>query len=46
MSLGEARGYVDEASGIPSVEWISFTGGEPFLLPMILNEIVCYTNAK
>ncbi len=46
MSLGEARVYVDEASGIPSVEWISFTGGEPFLLPKLLNEIVGYANAK
>ena len=46
MSLDEARGYIDQASGIPSVEWISFTGGEPFLLPGLLNELVGYASAK
>lgn len=46
MSLDEARGYIDQASGIPSVQWISFTGGEPFLLPGLLNELVRYASAK
>jgi len=46
MSLDEARCYIDQASRIPSMEWISFTGGEPFLLPGLLNELVAYTSAK
>jgi organic radical activating enzyme len=46
MSLDEARGYIDQASRIPSMEWISFTGGEPFLLPGLLNELVGYASAK
>jgi hypothetical protein len=46
MSLVEARGYIDQASRIPTVEWISFTGGEPFLLPGLLNELVGYASAK
>ena len=46
MSLDEARGYIDQASRIPSVEWISFTGGEPFLLPGRLNMLVGYASVK
>jgi hypothetical protein len=40
MTLDEAEGYVEQASEIPTVEWISFTGGEPFLLPDMLVELV------
>ena len=46
MSLDEAKGYIDQVSRIPSVEWISFTGGEPFLLPNILNDLVEYASVK
>jgi hypothetical protein len=46
MPLDEAKGYIDQASSIPSVEWISFTGGEPFLLLGLLNELVGYASAK
>ncbi len=46
MPLDEAKGYIDQASNIPSVEWISFTGGEPFLLLGLLNELVGYASAK
>jgi hypothetical protein len=46
MSRDDARGYIDQASLIPSVEWISFTGGEPFLLPELLNELVSYATAN
>jgi hypothetical protein len=46
MTLDEAKGYIDQASSIPSVEWISFTGGEPFLLLGLLNELVGYASAK
>ena len=46
MSLDDARDYIDQASRIPSMEWISFTGGEPFLLPELLNELVDYASAK
>jgi len=46
MSLDEARRYIDQAARIPSMEWVSFTGGEPFLLPELLNELVGYASAK
>jgi hypothetical protein len=46
MSLDDARSYIDQASSIPSVEWISFTGGEPFLLPRLLKDLVGYASAK
>jgi len=46
MSLDEAQDYIDQTSSIPTVEWISFTGGEPFLLPGLLNELVGYASAK
>lgn len=36
MKLEEISGYVDQASDIPTVEWISITGGEPFLFPELL----------
>jgi hypothetical protein len=46
MTLNEAKSYIDQASGIPTLEWISFTGGEPFLLPRLLNELVGYATEK
>ena len=32
MRLGDALRYVEEAAELPRMEWISVTGGEPFLL--------------
>ncbi len=32
MRLEDALRYVDEAAELPSMKWISITGGEPFLL--------------
>jgi len=46
MTLDEAKGYIDQVSGIPTVEWISFTGGEPFLLPILMEELVSYASGK
>jgi organic radical activating enzyme len=46
MPLDEAKGYIDQASDIPTLEWISFTGGEPFLLPRLLDELVGYASEK
>jgi len=46
MPLNEAKKYIDQASGIPTMEWISFTGGEPFLLPTVLNELVGYASER
>ncbi len=46
MTLDEAEGYVDQACGIPTVEWISFTGGEPFLLPDMLVELVGFASGR
>jgi MoaA/NifB/PqqE/SkfB family radical SAM enzyme len=46
MLPGEARGYVDQAVEIPTVEWVSFTGGEPFLLPGMLAELVSYASER
>jgi MoaA/NifB/PqqE/SkfB family radical SAM enzyme len=46
MELGEARGYIDQAGEIPSVRWISFTGGEPLLLPEMLRRLIGYASEK
>jgi hypothetical protein len=46
MSLDEGRRYIDQISSIASVEWISFTGGEPFLLPGLLNALIDHASAK
>lgn len=46
MELEEALGYIDQAREIPTVEWISFTGGEPFLLPEMLLRLVGYASER
>jgi MoaA/NifB/PqqE/SkfB family radical SAM enzyme len=40
MTLEEATGYIDQARQVPTVDWISFTGGEPFLLPEMLASLI------
>jgi len=46
MTQREAEGYIDEAASIPSMEWISFTGGEPFLLPGLVKALIPYAIDK
>jgi organic radical activating enzyme len=46
MELHEARGYIDQAAEVSTVEWISFTGGEPFLMPEALVELVGYASER
>ena len=46
MTLDEAKDYIDQAREIPTVEWISFTGGEPFLLPEMLLSLVGYASER
>lgn len=46
MELDEALSYIDQAEEIPTVEWISLTGGEPFLLPEMLLRLVEYASGK
>jgi len=46
MELDEALGYIDQTREIPTVEWISFTGGEPFLLPEMLQKLVAYASER
>lgn len=46
MSLGQALCYVDQASEIPTIEWISISGGEPFLFPEMLHKIVSAASEK
>jgi len=46
MSLDEGREYIDQISHIQSVEWVSFTGGEPFLLPDLLNALIRHASTK
>ena len=46
MSLYDAQDYVDKASRIPSIEWISLTGGEPMLHPSLVEGIVAYASGS
>ena len=46
MTEGEARGYIDQITEVPSIEWVSFTGGEPFLMPETLRNLVGYASEK
>jgi hypothetical protein len=45
MSLREALDHIDQAREIETVRWISFTGGEPFLLPRTLPRLVEHASA-
>jgi len=40
MSVEDATGFIDQAGEIPTVRWISLTGGEPFLYPRLLESSV------
>jgi len=42
MTRQEAEDYINEAAAIPSMRWVSFTGGEPFLLLELLKALVPY----
>lgn len=46
MDISEALGYIDQAKELGTVEWISFTGGEPFLLPDMLEALIAYAHDK
>ena len=46
MSLEQALGYIDQASKIPSIGWISISGGEPFLFPEMLRQIISSASKK
>lgn len=46
MGMEDARGFIAQAGEIPTVEWISLTGGEPFLYPELLEASVRYASEK
>ena len=46
MSRYEAQSYIDEASKLSSIEWISLTGGEPMLYPTLVEGLVSYASRR
>lgn len=42
MTLEEGKFYIGQVKELPTLEWVSFTGGEPFLLEEQLVELVTY----
>ncbi len=46
MGLDRALAYIDQACEIQTVEWISISGGEPFLFPEMLHKIVAAASEK
>ena len=44
MSRWEVLGYLDEASALSTLRMVSFTGGEPFLLPDLLREALSHAS--
>ena len=46
MSVEEACLYIDQAVEIPTVRWISLTGGEPFLHPDLLEAAVRHASER
>lgn len=46
MTREQALGYVDRIGDIPTVRCLSVSGGEPFLFPELLGEIISVASAK
>jgi MoaA/NifB/PqqE/SkfB family radical SAM enzyme len=46
MSRYDAQDYIDKAAQVPSVEWISLTGGEPMLHPSLVEGLVAYASGR
>jgi hypothetical protein len=46
MSRYDAQDYIDKASRVQSVEWISLTGGEPMLQPSLVEGLVAYASGR
>jgi len=45
MTRKQAQGIIDQASALGAM-WVSFTGGEPFLEPQLLLDLVTYASGK
>ncbi len=46
ISREYARNYIDEITRVPTIEWLSVTGGEPMLYPNLAEEIVSYASGR
>lgn len=46
MSRYDAQDYIDKAAQVPSIEWISLTGGEPMLHPSLVEGLVAYASGR
>ena len=46
MSRYDAEDYIDKAAQMPSIEWISLTGGEPMLHPSLVEGLVAYASER
>jgi hypothetical protein len=44
MRRNDAQDYIDKASRLPSIEWISITGGEPMLHPSLVEGLIAYAS--
>jgi len=42
MSKYDAQNYINKASRVPSIKWISLTGGEPMLHPSLVEDLIAY----
>lgn len=46
MSRYDAQDYIDKASQLRSIEWISLTGGEPMLQSSLVEGVVAYASGR
>jgi MoaA/NifB/PqqE/SkfB family radical SAM enzyme len=46
MSRYNAEDYIDKAAQMPSIEWVSLTGGEPMLHPSLVEGLVAYASER
>ena len=44
MTLIEAKNYIEKIREIPTISWLSITGGEPFLYPELVENLIKYSN--
>lgn len=42
----DAEDYIDKAAQIPSIEWVSLTGGEPMLHSSLVEGLVAYASGR
>lgn len=46
ITIEYAQDYIDMITGVPTIEWLSVTGGEPMLYPNLVEGVVAYASGR